>query len=74
MADEEEFVTIYETDLQPRVVIIKMALRDAGIRFIAVNDVVSSVLPVDGMAVIGFQVLARDAPRAREVVRALGFE
>ena len=72
--DDEPLVTIYATDMQSRVAIIKMALREAEIPYIAVNDVVSSVLPFDGMGVVEFQVFERDAERATEVLTELGLQ
>ena len=74
MPETDEFVTVYETDLQPRVAMVKMALRGADIPFLCVNDVISTVLPIDGMGVVGFRVLERDAERARQVLDDLGFE
>lgn len=72
--DDEPLVTIYATDIQSRVAVIKMALREAEIPYIAVNDVVSSILPIDGMAVVEFQVFERDAERATEVLTELGLQ
>ncbi len=74
MADDEELVTVYETDRQVDVAIVKIALQDADIRFVAVNDVISTVYPIDGMAVVGFQVLRRDAERARDTLTRLGLK
>jgi len=73
VADNDELVTVYETDVQTRVPMVKMALGDADIPFLCVNDVISTVLPIDGMAVVGFQVLERDVERARQVLDDLGF-
>ncbi|MHC5035067.1 MAG: hypothetical protein ACYTFZ_08530 [Planctomycetota bacterium] len=74
MTEDEEVVTVYATDIQSRVAVIKMALDDAGIPYAAVNDAVSAVLPVDGMAVVSFEVLQSDAARAHEVLEQLGLE
>jgi hypothetical protein len=73
MAEGGELVTVYETAMQTQVAVVKMALQDADIRFLCVNDVVSTVLPIDGMAVVGFRVLEQDAASAREVLEDLGF-
>ena len=74
MPEDEEFITVYETDMQTRVSMVKMALQDADIPFMCDNDVISAVLPIDGMAVVRFRVLAQDADRAGEVLDDLGFE
>ena len=70
--EDDELVTVYETDMQGRVAVIKMAFRDADIPFLCVNDVIATVFPIDGMAVVGFRVLERDAERARQVLGELG--
>jgi hypothetical protein len=72
VTEDEGTVTVYATDIQSLVAVIKMALDDAGISYIAVNDVVSAVLPVDGMAVVSFEVLQSDAVRAHEILEQLG--
>ena len=74
MPEDDEFVIVYETDLQPRVAMVKMALRGADIPFMCDNDVVSTILPIDGMAVVGFRVRKQDVARARQVLADLGFE
>jgi hypothetical protein len=73
MANDGDLVTVYETDLRERIALVEYALKDAGIRYIATNEMVSVVYPVDGMAVVGFQVSADDADRARAVIAALPF-
>jgi hypothetical protein len=73
MAETDGFVTIYETDMQARVAMVKMALQNADIPFMCVNDVVSSVLPIDGMGIVGFRVPEQDAERARQILDDLGF-
>ena len=72
MSESDDFVTVYETDAQMQVAMVKMALEGADIPFVCVNEIISTVLPIDGMAVVGFQVLAQDAERAREVIADLG--
>jgi len=72
-AENQRIVTIYETERIEKVAMLRMAFDDAGIPYITANDVVSTVYPTDGMAVIRFQVLEGDAERAQEVVRELGF-
>lgn len=74
MAEDEPLVTIYATDIQSRVAVIKMALREAEIPYIAVNDVVSAIYPIGGMAVVKFQVFERDIERATEVLTELGLQ
>ena len=69
---DDELVTIYATDMQGRVAVIKMALDEAEIPYMAVGDVVSSIYPIVGMALVRFQVFHRDADRAQEVLTALG--
>jgi len=71
--EAERVVTLYETDLIEKVAILRMALDNAGIPHITANDVVSSVLPTNGMVMIRFQVLEGDAERAHGVLRELGF-
>jgi hypothetical protein len=72
MADDE-LVTVYETVMREQAAIVRLALEEAGIRFVTANDVVSHFYPVDGMAKLAFQVLARDADAAREVIGGLRF-
>lgn len=74
MKDEEALVTICETDSQSRVAVVKMALGEAEIPFIAVNDIVSTTYPIDGMAIVSFQVRQEDAEEARAVLDRLGFD
>lgn len=73
MPDDDEFATVYQTDSQAQVMMLKMALGNADIPFMCDNDVVSTVLPFDGMAVVKFRVLQRDVARAREILDDLGF-
>jgi DNA primase len=73
MPDSDEFVTVFESDSQAQVMIVKMALWEADVPFMCSNDVISTVLPIDGMAVVSFRVLERDAARARQVLDDLGF-
>ena len=72
MARDDDLVTVYESDFISRVAVVKMALREADIRFICANDIVSSIYPADGMAVVRFQVFRRDVRRAEEAIRRLG--
>ena len=72
--DGEELVAAYETDRHGTVAVVKMALRDADVPFIAVNDVVSGFCPVDGMAIVSFQVCRDDLERARAVLVKLGLQ
>jgi len=72
MNDEEPVVTVFETTMQSQVAVVRMAFEDAGIPFSAVNETVSTIFPVDGMAIVHFQVLKSDVARAREVVSELG--
>ena len=74
MARDDRLVTIYPTYDQVQAALIKMWLDSAGIPHIAVNRVISSVYPVDGMARVGFQVRAGDVDRAKEVLRENGVE
>jgi hypothetical protein len=73
-SNDGSFVTVYETTQQNEVSVLKMALRDAGIEFFAVNDTVSTVLPFDGMARVRFQVAPADAAEVRQVLDRLGLE
>jgi len=72
MPKDDDLVTAYETDLASRVAVVKMALREADIPFMCANDVVSTIYPVDGMAVVRFQVFRRDAERAERALVRLG--
>jgi len=72
MPEDDDLVTAYETDLASRVAVVKMALREADIPFMCANDVVSTIYPVDGMAVVRFQVFRRDAERAERALVRLG--
>ena len=73
MFDEQKVVTVFRTTQPLQIGMVKSALRHAGIPFSAVNDVVSSVMPYDGMLVVGFEVMVCDAERALHVIRDLGF-
>ncbi|MHC4480580.1 MAG: putative signal transducing protein [Planctomycetota bacterium] len=73
MGQGEDLVTVYETDLPGRVAVIKMALAEAGIRYIAEGDILSAIYPTDGMAVVRFQVCRRDEAAALDVLRRIGF-
>ncbi len=72
-APDQRIVTIYETERIEKVAMLRMAFEDAGIPYMTANDVVSTVYPTDGMAMIRFQILEVDVERAQEVLRALGF-
>ena len=73
MAIEDDApVTVYETTKQHEVAVIRMALDDADIPFASPNETVSTIFPVDGMAIVSFQVMPQDAERAREAIRELG--
>jgi len=72
VASEGEPITVYSTDRPVEVAMIKLALNSAGIEYVAVNDVISAVLPVDGMAVVKFQVRREDVECALEVLRRHG--
>lgn len=72
-AEEDRVVTVYETERIEKVAMLRMALDDAGIPYITANDVVSAVLPFNGMVMVRFQVLEEDLERAYEVLRELGF-
>jgi hypothetical protein len=73
MADDGELVTVYETDLRERIALAEYALRAAGIPYIAANATISVIYPVDGMAIVRFQVCPADAERALGVIRSLNF-
>jgi hypothetical protein len=64
MRDEDRLVTVYETTRPTEVALVKAAFQDAGIPFSVVNEIMSSILPFDGTAIVGFQVFERDAQRA----------
>ncbi|KPK66273.1 MAG: hypothetical protein AMK73_00485 [Planctomycetes bacterium SM23_32] len=70
MADD--LVTVYETTSPLEVGMLKSALGEAGIAYGVVNDLVSSVLPTDGMQIVGFEVRPSDADAARELLASLG--
>jgi flagellar biosynthesis/type III secretory pathway M-ring protein FliF/YscJ len=67
-----DLVTVYETTSALEVGMVKSALDEAEIPYAVLNDLVSSVIPTDGMLVIGFQVDAEDADAARELLASLG--
>ena len=69
---QDVLVTVHATDRPGEVAVVKMALSDAFIPYIAVNDVVSGVLTFDGMVWVQFRVRQGDADRALEVLRELG--
>ena len=71
---DDDLVTVYSTDNQVEVAFIKTQLDSAEIRYIAANDVISLVYPVDGMAIVRFQVLRKDAAEAAEVLLTHGFK
>ncbi|GAH36330.1 unnamed protein product [marine sediment metagenome] len=72
MSEDEELITVYSTDQPVQVALAKMRLDGEGIDYIAVNDIISAVYPVDGMAVVRFQVRRSDAERAVELLRHYG--
>ncbi len=49
-----------------------MAFSDHDIPFSVLNDMMSTIYPVDGMAVIGIQVRACDAGRAAKLLKEVG--
>jgi hypothetical protein len=71
MAADDDLVIVYETDWRPHIAMVRLTLQQADIPFTAINDVVSGIYPIDGMAVVRFQVLARDAARARQAIEDL---
>ncbi len=71
--EDQRIITVYETERIEKVAMLRMALENAGIPYITANDVVSTIYPTDGMAMIRFQVLEGDAERAQEILRELGF-
>ena len=72
MAGEEDLVTVCSTADAGEVALIKMRLDGAEIPYIAVNDVISTICPIDGMALVKFQVFRRDEEEARELLQAFG--
>ncbi len=74
MGDEDDLVNVYSTTSQSDVALIKMWLDAAGIRYITCNEVISAVYPVDGMAMVRFQVRRGDEALALEVLREHGFK
>ncbi|MFO8007142.1 MAG: DUF2007 domain-containing protein [Candidatus Brocadiia bacterium] len=73
-ADPDSLVTVYETRSRPRAAIVQIAFADHDIPFSILNDMMSTIYPVDGMAVIGIQVRARDAERAAAVLQEMGLD
>ena len=71
---DDDAVTIYSTDNQVEVALIKMWLDSAGIDHIVVNEAVSSLYPIAALSWVRFQVLSRDAAKAAEVLRTHGFK
>ena len=71
MAEEEKMVTVYETESYEEACVVKLALEDANVPFSTTNDLVSTVMHFDGMAVTGFQVLEGDVERAQEALAQL---
>ena len=67
--DNEDFVTVYTTSRPDEAAIVKLRLEQADVPYLTRNDVVSSVLPFDGMAEVEFEVRREDAERAREALR-----
>jgi len=74
MFDDQKVVTVFRSTQPLQIGMVRSALRHAGIPFSVVNDVVSSVMPYDGMLIVGFEVMERDAERAVDVIRSLGFD
>jgi len=74
MREDEPLVTVYETTSQSKVALARLALDEAGIRFSAANDLVSTLLPFDGVVIVRFEVLESDAERARQVLAERGFQ
>jgi len=72
MGDEDELVTVFETDGALETGMAKSALDEAGIPYSLNNDAVSSVLPFDGMVIVSFQVRRCDAEDARRVLEDVG--
>ena len=72
MDDPDALVVVYETRQLLDAAMLRGALQDEDIPFTVDNEVMSSVYPVDGMAVMRFRVRAVDAERAREIVREIG--
>lgn len=72
--DPDSLITIYETPNHARAAIVKMALSDHDIPYSVLNDMMSTIYPVDGMAVIGIQVRACDADRAVELLEEMGLD
>ncbi len=74
MQNDEDLVTLYSTDDQVEVALIKMWLDDVGIRCLTTSDVMRSIYPAGGMVTVRIQVFDRDVAKAAEVLRAHGLK
>jgi len=74
MGDDDELVTVFETNGPLEIGMAKSALDEAEIPYSLTNDAVSSVLPFDGMVIVSFQVRRCDAEDARHVLEDVGLK
>jgi len=74
MADDDALVTIYSTDRQAEIPLVKAWLDAEGIPYVTANEAISVIYPVDGMALVRLSVRRRDALKAVELLRAHGLK
>jgi hypothetical protein len=72
--DEEELVTIYTTDLQWQVTLIKLRLDEADIEYMTSNETFSGLWGIGVPSEVRFLVGSKDAERAAKVLREHGFK
>ena len=69
---QEKWPTVYSTSRADEASLVKYRLNAAGVDFIARNDIVSGILPFNGMGEVFFDVRPEDLERAREALSLPG--
>lgn len=67
-ADSENLVSVYKTDSPALIALVKSMLDEAGIQYMAKDDDVASIVPINAFPV-DFMVMPEDADYARELLK-----
>jgi hypothetical protein len=66
--DSENLVSVYKTDNPALIALVKSMLDEAGIQYMAKDDDVASIVPINAFPV-DFMVMPEDADYARELLK-----
>lgn len=66
--DSESLVSVYKTDNPALIALVKSMLDEAGIQYMAKDDDVASIVPINAFPV-DFMVMPEDADYAKELLK-----